>query len=162
MLPKRHVAAILSEAKILVRGQEILRFAQNDNLVSPAATLDKTSTVFTRNAICALMIACLCACTGCWRTPAAAPAREEQEFVMDASAPPPKFHLPPEVWLIRHMGDVVSGKRSRYQCVLCHDPERDCEQCHEEKGVPRRAFLKIEPGVTITAAPLPKAAGAKP
>ena len=31
LLPKRHVAVTLSEAKSLLRRQEILRFAQNDN-----------------------------------------------------------------------------------------------------------------------------------
>jgi len=81
---------------------------------------------------------------------------------MDASVPAPKFHHPLDLWLLRHVGDVVSGKRSQYQCVLCHDPERHCEQCHEERGIPRRMFLKVEPSVTITAAPLPKPTGGKP
>ncbi len=60
---------------------------------------------------------------------------EPVETYVDPSLKPPKFHEPLARWRAYHPFVIHRGERTRYQCVLCHDPERHCDQCHSYVGV---------------------------
>jgi len=86
----------------------------------------------------------------------------EFALYVDKSLTPAKFHEPLDnldKWRARHAPVVKRGKRSRYQCVLCHDPERHCTQCHTYMGMHHEIYRAAAP--TLTAAPQAKMPAAK-
>ena len=86
----------------------------------------------------------------------------EFALYVDKSLTPAKFHEPLDnldKWRAQHSRTVKRGERSRYQCVLCHDPERHCTQCHTYMGVHSEIYRAAAP--TLTAAPQAKKPAAK-
>ena len=97
------------------------------------------------------VLALVCVC-GCDRP--AKPTRDGKgpySLYVDASLTAPRFHQPLDQWRHGHRQAVRRGERSRYQCVLCHAPERHCNQCHRYIGLWREVYSM--PAVTLTPAP---------
>ena len=94
----------------------------------------------------------LAAAPGCRRPDK--PARGAHgEFALEAtdvSLTWPSYHAPLDTWVARHSPEVEGRRRSKYQCVLCHDPERHCNQCHRYMGLHRRIMLPAAPASTLT------------
>jgi hypothetical protein len=47
----------------------------------------------------------------------------------------PEYHAPAERWRIRHKEAINEGDFTERECILCHNPETGCNQCHEYAGV---------------------------
>ena len=104
------------------------------------------------------VLALVCAC-GCDRP--AKPTRDGKgpySLHVDASLTAPRFHQPLDQWRVGHGRAIQSHQRNRYQCVLCHDPERHCNQCHRYIGLCREVYSM--PAVTLTPAPAATATAA--
>ena len=70
---------------------------------------------------------------GCRRlTDAERQARAQIEVYVDKDLTAPKFHEPRSRWRAVHGRTLKRRERSRYQCVLCHDPPRHCTKCHRQ------------------------------
>jgi hypothetical protein len=46
----------------------------------------------------------------------------------------PEYHAPAERWRVNHGQALNRGDFSRRECVLCHNPETGCNQCHQYVG----------------------------
>jgi len=42
----------------------------------------------------------------------------------------PEYHAPAERWRVGHGQALNGGDFSQRECVLCHNPETGCNQCH--------------------------------
>ena len=42
----------------------------------------------------------------------------------------PEFHAPLERWRTSHKQALNGGDFTERQCVLCHDPQKSCNNCH--------------------------------
>jgi hypothetical protein len=49
----------------------------------------------------------------------------------------PEYHAPAERWRTLHGSALNRGDFSQRECVLCHDPQAGCNQCHQYVGAPR-------------------------
>jgi len=49
----------------------------------------------------------------------------------------PEYHAPAARWRINHGQAINRGDFSRRECVLCHNPETGCNQCHQYVGTPK-------------------------
>jgi hypothetical protein len=49
----------------------------------------------------------------------------------------PEYHAPAARWQINHGQAINRGDFSRRECVLCHNPETGCNQCHQYVGSPK-------------------------
>ena len=46
----------------------------------------------------------------------------------------PEYHAPAERWRVGHGQALNRGDFSQRECVLCHNPETGCNQCHQYVG----------------------------
>ncbi len=46
----------------------------------------------------------------------------------------PEYHAPIERWRTIHMEAVNQGDFTERECVLCHNPNTGCNQCHQYIG----------------------------
>ena len=105
-----------------------------------------------------MLLAALVSLCGCDRPQK--PTRDatgQFALYVDKSLKPAKFHAPLDnldKWRAQHSRVVRTGKRSRYQCVLCHDPQRHCNQCHTYMGAHHEIYHAKLPA--IAAAPQAK------
>jgi len=51
----------------------------------------------------------------------------------------PEYHQPVEYWKSHHMDILKRGDYSRQECMLCHDANTSCNNCHDYVGVLRVA-----------------------
>ena len=87
-------------------------------------------------AIWMLVVVVLLGGVGCRRlTDAERRARAQIEVYVDKDLTAPKLHQPIGTWRAVHGQAIRRRVRSRYQCVLCHDPPRHCTKCHRQCGV---------------------------
>ena len=61
----------------------------------------------------------------------------------------PEFHAPLERWRTSHKQALNGGDFTERQCVLCHDPQKSCNNCHGYIGarkieVSEASFLWLE------------------
>ncbi len=54
---------------------------------------------------------------------------------MDRGITPPEFHAPLEQWRTTHKNGLNRGDFTERECVLCHDPKKSCNRCHQYIGV---------------------------
>jgi len=47
----------------------------------------------------------------------------------------PEYHQPVEYWKQHHMDILKRGDYSKQECMLCHDVNTSCNNCHEYVGV---------------------------
>ena len=104
------------------------------------------------------LVAALTALTGCdGPDKAAKPTKGgtgPYAYHVDNSLKPPTFHQPLDRWALRHGTEIRRGKRSRYQCVLCHDAEYHCNPCHQYARLRREIYLPARlAAATVSATP---------
>jgi hypothetical protein len=46
----------------------------------------------------------------------------------------PEYHAPAERWRIQHQEALNRGDFSQKECMLCHNPQSGCNQCHQYAG----------------------------
>jgi len=46
----------------------------------------------------------------------------------------PEYHAPAEQWRVLHSGALNRGDFTQRECVLCHNPQTGCNQCHRYVG----------------------------
>ncbi len=46
----------------------------------------------------------------------------------------PEYHAPAERWRVSHGQALNRGDFYQRECVLCHNPETGCNQCHQYVG----------------------------
>ncbi len=46
----------------------------------------------------------------------------------------PEYHAPAERWRVQHQEALNRGDFSQKECVLCHNPQTGCNQCHQYAG----------------------------
>ena len=51
----------------------------------------------------------------------------------------PEYHAPAERWRVSHGQALNRGDFKQRECVLCHNPETGCNQCHQYVGVQKIA-----------------------
>ena len=51
----------------------------------------------------------------------------------------PEYHQPVDYWKQHHMDLILRGDYNRQECMLCHDANTSCNNCHDYVGVPRVA-----------------------
>ena len=49
----------------------------------------------------------------------------------------PEYHAPAERWRINHGQAINQGDFTPRECVLCHNLETACNQCHQYVGSPK-------------------------
>jgi hypothetical protein len=49
----------------------------------------------------------------------------------------PEYHAPAERWRVSHGQALNRGDFTQRECVLCHNPETGCNQCHQYVGTPK-------------------------
>jgi hypothetical protein len=49
----------------------------------------------------------------------------------------PEYHAPAERWRINHGQALNRGDFTQRECVLCHNLETGCNQCHRYVGTPK-------------------------
>ena len=49
----------------------------------------------------------------------------------------PEYHAPAETWRVSHGQALNRGDFTQRECVLCHNPETGCNQCHQYVGTPK-------------------------
>ena len=49
----------------------------------------------------------------------------------------PEYHQPVEYWKQHHMDILKRGDYSKQECMLCHDVNTSCNNCHDYVGVTR-------------------------
>ena len=49
----------------------------------------------------------------------------------------PEYHAPGERWRVSHGQAMNRGDFTQRECVLCHNPETGCNQCHQYVGTPK-------------------------
>ena len=47
----------------------------------------------------------------------------------------PEFHAPLERWRTTHKNALNVGDFTERECILCHDPKKSCNRCHQYIGV---------------------------
>jgi hypothetical protein len=47
----------------------------------------------------------------------------------------PEFHAPIERWRATHKKAINRGDFTERECILCHDPKKSCNNCHQYIGV---------------------------
>jgi hypothetical protein len=47
----------------------------------------------------------------------------------------PEFHAPLERWRTTHKRALSIGDFTERECILCHDPQKSCNNCHKYIGV---------------------------
>ncbi len=47
----------------------------------------------------------------------------------------PEFHAPLERWRTTHKNGINMGDFTERECILCHDPKKSCNRCHQYIGV---------------------------
>ena len=47
----------------------------------------------------------------------------------------PEFHAPLERWRTTHKKALNIGDFTERECILCHDPQKSCNNCHKYIGV---------------------------
>jgi hypothetical protein len=57
--------------------------------------------------------------------------------IMARGTASPEYHAPLERWRVSHGQAINRGDFSRRECVLCHNPETNCNQCHQYVGTPK-------------------------
>ena len=48
----------------------------------------------------------------------------------------PEYHQPVDYWKDHHMDIVKRGDFTKQECMVCHDPNTSCNNCHEYVGAP--------------------------
>jgi hypothetical protein len=51
----------------------------------------------------------------------------------------PEYHQPVDFWKQHHMDIVNRGDYSKHECMLCHEADTSCNNCHEYVGVAKVA-----------------------
>ena len=51
----------------------------------------------------------------------------------------PEYHQPVDYWKQHHLDLILRGDYNRQECMLCHDANTSCNNCHDYVGVPRVA-----------------------
>jgi len=46
----------------------------------------------------------------------------------------PEFHAPLERWRTTHKNALNMGDFTERECILCHDPKKSCNHCHQYIG----------------------------
>ena len=46
----------------------------------------------------------------------------------------PEYHAPAERWRVQHQDALNRGDFSQRECMLCHNPQTGCNQCHQYAG----------------------------
>lgn len=59
------------------------------------------------------------------------------EVTVARGTPTPEYHSPAEQWRTLHGELLNRGDFTPRGCVLCHDPQTGCNQCHQYVGVKR-------------------------
>ncbi len=85
------------------------------------------------------------------------PGLKPVEPYVDPSLTPPTYHLPLKKWRANHLRSVKKGARTRYECVLCHEPPRHCNRCHRYMGVRDFIDRPVAPPMSPQPAPSPPA-----
>ncbi|MHB8173998.1 MAG: hypothetical protein ACYDFU_06010 [Nitrospirota bacterium] len=49
----------------------------------------------------------------------------------------PEYHQPVDYWKRHHMDILERGDYSKHECMLCHDVNTSCNNCHDYVGVAR-------------------------
>ena len=49
----------------------------------------------------------------------------------------PEYHQPVDFWKQHHMDVLKRGDYSKQECMLCHDVNTSCNNCHDYVGVVR-------------------------
>ncbi|MGA2191961.1 MAG: hypothetical protein ABSG42_01120 [Nitrospirota bacterium] len=47
----------------------------------------------------------------------------------------PEYHQPVDYWKQHHMDILKRGDYSKHECMLCHDVNTSCNNCHDYVGV---------------------------
>jgi len=43
----------------------------------------------------------------------------------------PEYHAPAESWRVQHKEALNQGDFTQRECILCHNPQTGCNQCHQ-------------------------------
>jgi hypothetical protein len=54
---------------------------------------------------------------------------------LDPSLPAPEYHNPLDWWQLNHKNVVNRGDLEQADCLVCHDPEMSCNNCHNYVGM---------------------------
>ena len=54
----------------------------------------------------------------------------------------PEYHAPAERWRVQHMDALNLGDFSQRECMLCHNPQTGCNQCHQYAGAKQISVLE--------------------
>ncbi len=54
--------------------------------------------------------------------------------VMDRGTATPEYHAPLERWRANHKQALNDGDFTERECVLCHNPQKSCNNCHGYVG----------------------------
>ena len=46
----------------------------------------------------------------------------------------PGYHAPADRWRIQHKEALNQGDFTQKECILCHNPQTGCNQCHKYVG----------------------------
>jgi hypothetical protein len=57
------------------------------------------------------------------------------EVTVARGTPTPEYHSPSERWRTLHGELLNRGDFTQRECILCHDPQTGCNQCHQYLGV---------------------------
>ncbi len=47
----------------------------------------------------------------------------------------PEYHQPVDYWKDHHMDILKRGDYNKHECMLCHDVNTSCNNCHDYVGV---------------------------
>lgn len=56
-------------------------------------------------------------------------------IVLEGNGSAPNYHNPMEWWKRNHMEAIRLGDYSQRECMLCHQVETSCNNCHRYVGV---------------------------
>lgn len=56
-------------------------------------------------------------------------------LILPAGILSPEYHQPVDFWKQHHMDILARGDYSKHECMLCHDANTSCNNCHEYVGV---------------------------
>ncbi len=54
--------------------------------------------------------------------------------VMERGTPAAEYHVPLERWRVTHKKALANGDFTERECVLCHNPQKSCNNCHRYIG----------------------------
>jgi hypothetical protein len=94
----------------------------------------------------AIMIACLLtAFMGCRQIPKPEnKGKGPLAVIIDRGTATAEYHSPLERWRAVHKKALQNGDFTEKECVLCHNPRKSCNNCHEYIGAQRVVIPEAE------------------